>query len=183
MAGSSKHPSLTLSGNYGKVIKPRSWPVALPARGSCPRLGPQKGCPAPALLLKKKGAPRTTTTSLPANKARPVFCSAGGLLPARAAPFLFHHECSLPTPHRARPAPPQARYPARMPRVRSPRRYLGAPAHLPAVRPRGLLRRLEKQARYQAFSRYAAPRYHLRAARRALGLVLPRPIVWRVLRW
>jgi hypothetical protein len=52
---------------------------------------------------------------------------------------------------------------------------------LPAVRPRGLLRRFQKQARHPPFSGHAAPRYYLGPARRALGLVLPRRGIWGVL--
>src|SRR5690242_18316577 len=53
-------------------------------------------------------------------------------------------------------------------------RQLGAPAPMPHLRPRGLLRFIEKQARHQAFSLVQAPDYQIVRAGRRLGLVLYR---------
>src|ERR1700722_10147225 len=55
-------------------------------------------------------------------------------------------------------------------------RHLGAPATLPDVRPRGLLRFLKKQARHQTFSLDQAPHCPLLRARRKLDVVLRRRI-------
>src|SRR5262245_17537939 len=63
----------------------------------------------------------------------------------------------------------------RLRRVPQDGRHLGAPAPVPHLRARRLLRRLEKQARHEALPRHAAPDHHVDRARRRLELVLRRP--------
>jgi hypothetical protein len=80
------------------------------------------------------------------------------------------HASALPTPHF--PHWSQNSPLARLPRMRGPRRHLGTPARMPGLRPRRLLRQLQKPARHQALSRHPAPRHRLRRARRTVALVL-----------
>ena len=54
------------------------------------------------------------------------------------------------------------------------RRHLGAPAHVPGVRPCGLLRLVKEPPRARPLPRHAAPADSIRRARRRLALVLHR---------
>ena len=59
------------------------------------------------------------------------------------------------------------------------RRHLGPSAHVPGVRPRGLLRFVEESPRPRALPHHAAPDHSIRRARRRLALVLRRRHVSR----
>ena len=88
--------------------------------------------------------------------------------PAGTVPRKYHAPMSPLRPARSTPAP----HPGGLRAVPGPRRPLGAPADVPGVRPRGLLRFLPRQARHRPLPQHGPSRGAQLRAWGALGMVL-----------